>query len=49
MACIKSVVEANDKKIVAVHKEFIKWKEAHPEYNGCKWTDFGRAMRHFSK
>lgn len=26
MACIKSVVEANDKKIVAVHKGFIKWK-----------------------
>ena len=49
MACMQSVVQANDAKIVAVHKEFVKWKAKHPEFNGSKWTDFGRAMRHFNK
>ena len=47
MACIKSVVEANDAQLIAVHKEFSKWKK---DSSFARITsDYCLALRHFSK
>ena len=47
MACIKAVVQANDDKIIAVHKQFTEWKRKNslPRFT----TDYCLALRHFSK
>ena len=47
MTCIKSVVEANDAQLIAVHKEFSKWKK---DSSFARITsDYCLALRHFSK
>ena len=43
---MKAVVGANDKQLIAVHKEFHKWKKANPK---LAKTDYGFAMRHYQK
>ena len=43
---IKAVVGANDKQLIAVHKEFHQWKTLNPQ---LAKTDYGFAMRHYQK
>ena len=48
---IVSVIAANDEKLVAVHKEFQKWKKQRqeskkPGTTTCR-TEYGWALRHF--
>ena len=43
---MKSVAGANDKELVAVHKEFQKWKKLNPQLTK---TDYGFALRHYPK
>ena len=43
---IKAVAEANDQDLVAVHKEFNKFKSLNPQ---LARTNFGFALRHYKK
>ena len=46
MASLKCVVEADDVKLVTIHREFIKWKNKNPS---AVHSEFGFAVRHFNR
>ena len=47
MSCIKAVAEANDAKLIQVHKLFKEWKKNNTHRKVS--TDYGLAIRHFKK
>ena len=47
MSCIKAVAEANDAKLIQVHKLFKEWKKNNTHRKVS--TDYGLTIRHFNK
>ena len=47
MSCIKAVAEANDAKLIQVHKLFKEWKKNNTHRKVS--TDYGLAIRYFKK
>ena len=47
MSCIKSVVDANDTKLIQVHKLFKEWKKNNTHSRVS--TDYGLAIKHYEK
>ena len=46
MSLIKSVVQADNKKLVGAHKEFLRWKQQNLN---LATTNFGWALQHYEK